>query len=155
MSIPPRHLAIIAGEASGDTHAVALMRSLRERHPGIRFTGKGGPKMEAEALAGSSGGSLDNWIAEAGVLGGDHGIDEVWRDFVNRTPFVPDPFTFDQSLNHEDRDRRRNDLVDQHLHDGREDENGEGHRKNPAQAPSRFHFGFDHPREVPFKFYVA
>jgi lipid-A-disaccharide synthase len=67
MSNPSRHLAIIAGEASGDTHAVALMRSLWELHPEICFTGKGGPKMEVEARA--SGGSLDNWIAEAGVLG--------------------------------------------------------------------------------------
>lgn len=67
MSIPSRHLAVIAGEASGDAHAVALMRSLRELHQEVRFTGKGGPKMEAEARA--SGGSLDNWIAEAGVLG--------------------------------------------------------------------------------------
>lgn len=67
MSSPARHLAIVAGEASGDTHGAALMRSLRERDPGIRFTGKGGPKMASEATA--SGGSLDNWIAEAGVLG--------------------------------------------------------------------------------------
>lgn len=43
------------------------MRSLREASPGIRFTGKGGPKMAEEAT--SSGGTLDNWIAEAGVLG--------------------------------------------------------------------------------------
>jgi lipid-A-disaccharide synthase len=35
--------------------------------PEIRFAGKGGPKMISEATA--SGGSLDNWIAEAGVLG--------------------------------------------------------------------------------------
>ena len=61
------HLAIIAGEASGDTHGAALMQSLRAEQPGIRFTGKGGPKMAAEALA--SGGALDNWIAKAGVLG--------------------------------------------------------------------------------------
>ena len=61
------HLAIIAGEASGDTHGAALMRSLRAERPGVRFTGKGGPKMEAEAIA--SSGQLENWIAEAGVLG--------------------------------------------------------------------------------------
>jgi len=67
MSIVGRHLAIIAGEASGDTHGVALMRSLRELDPTFCFTGKGGPKMTGEAL--SSGGALDNWIAEAGVLG--------------------------------------------------------------------------------------
>lgn len=62
-----RHLAIVAGETSGDTHGVALMRSLREANPGVRFTGKGGPKMAEETAA--SGGMLDNWIAEAGVLG--------------------------------------------------------------------------------------
>ena len=62
-----RHLAIIAGEASGDAHGVALMRALRALDPQIRFTGKGGPKMEKESIA--SGGGLDNWIAEAGVLG--------------------------------------------------------------------------------------
>lgn len=64
---PVRHLAIVAGETSGDTHAVALMRALRAFDSTIRFTGKGGPKMEIEAM--ESGGSLDNWIAEAGVLG--------------------------------------------------------------------------------------
>ncbi len=65
-----RHLAIVAGEASGDTHGSALMRALRVEDPGIRFTGKGGPKMAAVATeSGSSEGSLDNWIAEAGVLG--------------------------------------------------------------------------------------
>jgi lipid-A-disaccharide synthase len=62
-----RHLAIVAGEASGDTHGAALMRSLRGEDPGIRFTGKGGPKMAT--IAAESGGTLDNWIAEAGVLG--------------------------------------------------------------------------------------
>jgi lipid-A-disaccharide synthase len=67
MMTPPRHLAIVAGEASGDAHGSALMRALRVMKPEIRFTGKGGPKMASEATA--SGGSLDNWIAEAGVLG--------------------------------------------------------------------------------------
>lgn len=67
MNGPARHLAIVAGEASGDTHGSALMRALREQESGIRFTGKGGPKMAAVAAA--SGGTLDNWTAEAGVLG--------------------------------------------------------------------------------------
>jgi lipid-A-disaccharide synthase len=67
MSHLNRHLAIIAGESSGDTHGAALMRSLRDLDPKICFIGKGGPKMEKEALA--TGGRLDNWIAEAGVLG--------------------------------------------------------------------------------------
>ena len=60
------HLAIVAGETSGDTHGAALMRSLRAERPDIRFTGKGGPAMAAVT---DSGGRLDNWIAEAGVLG--------------------------------------------------------------------------------------
>lgn len=67
MSGPVRHLAIVAGEASGDTHGSALMRSIREQDPRARFTGKGGPKMAS--VAAESGGALDNWIAEAGVLG--------------------------------------------------------------------------------------
>lgn len=67
MNGPARHLAIVAGEASGDTHGSALMRSLRDQDPRVRFTGKGGPKMAA--VAAESAGTLDNWIAEAGVLG--------------------------------------------------------------------------------------
>ena len=67
MKTAPRHLAIVAGEASGDTHGSALMRALRILSPETCFTGKGGPKMAEEASA--SGGTLDNWIAEAGVLG--------------------------------------------------------------------------------------
>lgn len=67
MTSAKRHLAIVAGEASGDTHGAALMRSLRAISPDISFTGKGGPKMASEAAV--SGGTLDNWIAEAGVLG--------------------------------------------------------------------------------------
>ena len=45
------HLAIVAGEASGDTHGAALMHSLQEQHSDIRFSGKGGPKMSAEVTA--------------------------------------------------------------------------------------------------------
>jgi len=63
-----RHLAIVAGEASGDSHGAALMNSLRKADPTIRFSGKGGPKMEVLATASGSD-SFDNWIAEAGVLG--------------------------------------------------------------------------------------
>lgn len=67
MNGSPLHLAIVAGETSGDAHGAALMRSLLARNPGLRFTGKGGPAMAGAAA--SSGGKLDNWIAEAGVLG--------------------------------------------------------------------------------------
>ncbi|MFI0348293.1 MAG: lipid-A-disaccharide synthase [Chthoniobacterales bacterium] len=60
-------IAIVAGEASGDTHGAALMQSLSAQNPAIVFSGAGGPKMEAHAHA--SGGTIDNWIAEAAVLG--------------------------------------------------------------------------------------
>ena len=43
-------IALIAGEASGDVLAAALMAALRERRPGVRFIGMGGPKMQAEGL---------------------------------------------------------------------------------------------------------
>lgn len=39
---------LIAGEASGDMHASALMRALRAEDPEALFTGLGGDKMEAE-----------------------------------------------------------------------------------------------------------
>ena len=43
-------IALIAGEASGDVLAAALMAALRERRPGVRFIGMGGPKMQSEGL---------------------------------------------------------------------------------------------------------
>ena len=43
---PPR-LAMVAGEASGDLLASLLLTGLRERWPGIRTAGIGGPKMGA------------------------------------------------------------------------------------------------------------
>ncbi len=63
-----RLLAIVAGEASGDTHGAALMHSLQKADPTISFIGKGGPKMKDLAAA-SGANCFDNWIAEAGVLG--------------------------------------------------------------------------------------
>jgi lipid-A-disaccharide synthase len=41
------HLYLVAGEVSGDTHAAALMEALRERSPGVRFSGAGGDAMRA------------------------------------------------------------------------------------------------------------
>ena len=40
-------IGIVAGEASGDALAATLIRALRERHPGVRFAGVAGPKMQA------------------------------------------------------------------------------------------------------------
>jgi lipid-A-disaccharide synthase len=41
------HLFLSAGEPSGDLHAANLARALRSRHPDIRITGFGGPKLAA------------------------------------------------------------------------------------------------------------
>jgi len=41
------HVFISAGEPSGDLHGANLVRVLRAKHPGIRITGFGGPKMTA------------------------------------------------------------------------------------------------------------
>ncbi|MEO6846648.1 MAG: lipid-A-disaccharide synthase, partial [Chthoniobacterales bacterium] len=55
---------IIAGEASGDTHAAALMRAILASDASVTFYGVGGPKMKAIA-----GEHLEDWAHEAGVLG--------------------------------------------------------------------------------------
>jgi lipid-A-disaccharide synthase len=45
----PLRILICAGEVSGDMHAAALMRALRERLPGpLEFRGFGGDAMRAE-----------------------------------------------------------------------------------------------------------
>jgi len=56
----------VAGEASADNHAAALMCSLRELSCdcGIQFIGRGGPQMRKIA-----GEQFKNWIDDAAVLG--------------------------------------------------------------------------------------
>ena len=54
----------VAGEASADNHAAALMCSLRERDADLQFIGRGGPQMRKIA-----GEQFKNWIDDAAVLG--------------------------------------------------------------------------------------
>jgi len=46
----PLHIALVAGEASGDLLGAHLMQALRQRQPNIRFSGVGGSKMQAAGL---------------------------------------------------------------------------------------------------------
>ncbi len=42
----PKHIVIVAGEASGDLHAASLVRALKKTDPTITFTGIGGQHMQ-------------------------------------------------------------------------------------------------------------
>jgi lipid-A-disaccharide synthase len=44
------HIALIAGEASGDALGVSLMRAIKEMRPDTRFSGVGGEEMSREGL---------------------------------------------------------------------------------------------------------
>lgn len=55
-----KHLFLIAGEVSGDTHGAALMRALPAS---ARLSGLGGPQMA------SVSDEIDNWLDQAAVLG--------------------------------------------------------------------------------------
>jgi lipid-A-disaccharide synthase len=68
---PPKHLVIIAGEASGDLHAASLVRALKQTHPDLKFTGIGGQHMQTEGV------ELISDLARFGVTG----IVEVLRHF--------------------------------------------------------------------------
>jgi lipid-A-disaccharide synthase len=57
-------LYFVAGEASGDEHSAALMRTLRETEPNLQFRGRGGPQMKTVAVEG-----FCDWIETAGVVG--------------------------------------------------------------------------------------
>ncbi len=41
---------VLAGEPSGDLHAAALVRALKERRPDLRFTGLGGDRLQDEGV---------------------------------------------------------------------------------------------------------
>jgi lipid-A-disaccharide synthase len=59
-----RRLYFVAGEASGDEHGAALMRSLRELAPDWEFHGRGGPRMKA-----TGGNNITDWSDAAAVVG--------------------------------------------------------------------------------------
>lgn len=46
----PRHIYLIAGEASGDFLGAQLMKALKEYEPDIKFSGIGGPLMQRQGL---------------------------------------------------------------------------------------------------------
>jgi lipid-A-disaccharide synthase len=54
----------VAGEVSADNHGAALMRSLGELDPRLKFIGRGGPQMQEIA-----DNQFKNWIGDAAVLG--------------------------------------------------------------------------------------
>jgi lipid-A-disaccharide synthase len=60
----PHTIYFIAGEVSADNHGAALMRSLRQLEPELKFIGRGGPQMQQVA-----GKQFKNWIGDAAVLG--------------------------------------------------------------------------------------
>src|SRR6266446_3997040 len=60
----PNTIYFVAGEASGDNHGAALMRSLRESDVDLNFIGRGGPQMRMIA-----GEKFKNWIENAAVVG--------------------------------------------------------------------------------------
>ena len=50
MTTPSLHIALLAGETSGDLLGAPLLAALRERLPHARFSGVGGPAMQAAGL---------------------------------------------------------------------------------------------------------
>ena len=47
VAAPAATIGIVAGEASGDALAATLIEAVRARHPGVRFAGVAGPRMQA------------------------------------------------------------------------------------------------------------
>lgn len=60
---PSKHIVLIAGEESGDVHAAALVRQLKQNYPNLRFSGIGGRHMQQEGV------ELLSDLARHGVTG--------------------------------------------------------------------------------------
>lgn len=60
---PIKHLVIVAGEASGDLHAAAIIRDLKSRYPDLCISGIGGQHMQ------KAGAELVSDLARFGVTG--------------------------------------------------------------------------------------
>ncbi len=73
---PPLHLAIVAGEDSGDFHGANLVGALRDKVPGIRISGIGGRKM---AAAGVELVFASERLAVVGILEVLNRLPEIWR----------------------------------------------------------------------------
>ncbi len=58
------------GEASGDLHGAELMKSLKEVHPDVEFTGMGGSAMEAEGMDVRYSMKLISLVGITEILGG-------------------------------------------------------------------------------------
>ena len=69
--LTPKHIVIVAGEASGDLHAASLVHMLKKNSPNLTFSGIGGQHMQAAGV------TLISDLARVGVTG----ILEVVRHF--------------------------------------------------------------------------
>jgi len=50
VDLAQRWVMVVAGEASGDQHAAAVVAALKYRDPSLRFFGMGGPKLQAQGV---------------------------------------------------------------------------------------------------------
>jgi lipid-A-disaccharide synthase len=64
-----KHIVVVAGEESGDQHAAAFVRELKQSHPDLQFSGIGGQHMQ------DAGVQLISDLARYGVTG----LSEVLR----------------------------------------------------------------------------
>jgi lipid-A-disaccharide synthase len=66
-------IMVVAGEASGDQHAAALVAELRKRRPDLRFFGMGGPRLAEQNV------DLLYGAGEISVMGIVEVLPKLWR----------------------------------------------------------------------------